>query len=77
MRHRRPEPEFVLCLSNEGHEASLMARRVYQRIPDPEAAERGLVRVIDESGEDYLFPEKLFATVSLPKAIGRKLARRM
>ena len=51
-----------------------MVRRLYRQLPDPEAAKRGLLRVIDESGEDYLFPTDLFSAITLPKALGRKLA---
>ena len=73
MSSHRKEPDYLLCVSNEGYEVSLIVRRLYQRLPDPEAAQHGLVRVVDESGEDYLFPEKLFTAVSLPKAISRQL----
>ena len=74
MNSRRAEPQYVLCLSNEGYRASLVVRRVYRRLPDAGAARRGLFRVIDESGEDYLFPQNLFAPIALPRAVGRKLA---
>ncbi|MBM4035369.1 MAG: hypothetical protein FJ291_26805 [Planctomycetes bacterium] len=67
MSSPRGEPRYVLCLRNDGYEASLVVRRLYRRIADPHAARRGLVRVIDESGEDYLFPAKLFAAIALPK----------
>lgn len=66
--------EFVVCLSSSGYETSLMVRRLYRRLSDPAAQKRGLVRVVDESGEDYLFPESLFATVDLPKTLEKKLA---
>ncbi len=74
MSSPRVAPQYVLCVKNEGYEASLVVRRLYQQIADPVAARHGLVRVIDESGEDYLFPAKLFAAIALPKAVGRKLA---
>ena len=66
--------QYVVCLDNEGYKASLVARRIYQAIPDPEASGRGLLRVIDESGEDYLFPEKLFEAIELSTSLKRKLA---
>ncbi len=69
----RVEPRYVLCLRNDGYEASLVVRRLYQRIADPDAARHGLVWVIDESGEDYLFPAEFFAAIAVPKALGRKL----
>jgi hypothetical protein len=66
--------QFVVCVSNRGYKASLVVRRIYRRIPDREAEVRGLLRVIDESGEDYLFPSKLFASIELPRAVGKKFA---
>ena len=74
MRRSRTEPQYVLCVSNAGYEASLVVRRLYQQVPDLEASRHGLVRVIDESGEDYLFPQKLFVEIALPQDVGRKLA---
>jgi hypothetical protein len=70
-KHRPNGPDYVVCLSNAGYKASLVVRRIYLRIPDPDAAKRGLIRVVDESGEDYLFPEKLFAEIEVPKAVER------
>jgi len=66
--------QFVVCVSNRGYRASLVVRRVYRRIPDREAEDRGLIRVIDESGEDYLFPSRLFVSIELPRAVGKKFA---
>jgi hypothetical protein len=62
---------YVLCVSNRGFRASLMIRRVYRVLPDPTAETRGLVRVVDETGEDYLYPERLFVAVELPRAASR------
>ncbi len=59
---------FALCISNEGFEASLELRRVYELLRDDAAATRGLLRVVDESGEDYLFPARLFVTIDLPQS---------
>jgi len=56
---------FVLCIGNEGYPASLEKRKVYQEVPDPDAAKQNLIRVIDESGEDYLFPRHLFLPIEL------------
>ena len=70
----RRAKQYVLCLSNRGYSASLVVRRVYESRPDAEAAKRGLLRVVDESGEDYLFPEGLFAALELPHAIRQRLA---
>ena len=56
---------FVLCISNAGYLASLEPRKVYEAVADPDAATEKLLRIIDESGEDYLFPETLFVAVEL------------
>lgn len=63
--------QYVLCVSNRGYRASLLVRRIYRMKVDPQAAKHGLVRVVDESGEDYLYPEKLFVAVALPRGAGR------
>jgi len=58
---------FLLCVDNAESRASLEARKVYVRLRDPRAEEHGLVRVVDESGEDYLYPEALFVPIELPR----------
>ncbi len=58
---------YALCVRNEGYPASLEVRKVYQVLSDPEAARHNLIRVIDESAEDYLFPRDFFVPVWLPK----------
>ena len=67
MKRRKAETRFVICIRNEGCE-DLEPRKVYQVIPDEAAAEDGLVRVVDESGEDYLYPRDLFVPIELPQA---------
>jgi hypothetical protein len=57
--------KFLLCIDNEGYEASLEIRKLYETIPDKEAERHKQVRIIDESGEDYLYPSRLFASVRL------------
>lgn len=74
MKRKTSESNYVVCVSNRGYKASLVVRRIYQLVPDPEANKRGLLRVIDESGEDYLFPQKFFVEIELPKAVEKKLA---
>lgn len=59
---------FVICVNNTGYESSLEFRKLYPVLPDREAQKHRQVRVIDESGEDYLYSEKLFASVRLPVA---------
>lgn len=56
---------FVVCINNEGYEVSLETRKIYVAVPDPEAEQQELVRVIDESGEDYLYPKSLFRPIAL------------
>ncbi len=58
--------KFLLCVDNEGYSASLEIRKLYEMIPDKEAERHNQVRIIDESGEDYLYPSKFFAPVKLP-----------
>ena len=70
----RRKSRFVLCVSNRGYVASLIVRRLYKQLSDPEAEGRGLLRVVDESGEDYLFPQRLFTALELPSAIRQRLA---
>ena len=71
MRRRNSDTQYVLCIKNARYRASLVVRRVYRVIPDPEARKHGLLRVVDESGEDYLFPAKLFVAIELPKEAGK------
>jgi hypothetical protein len=66
---------FAVCLNNKGYPASLEIRKLYQTIPDTTAAKVRQVRVVDESGEDYLCPENYFAAVQLPQAAERALLR--
>lgn len=70
---RRVTRQFVLCLENRGNEASLIRGKVYRILPDAQAAKDDLIRVIDESGEDYLFAKKQFAFVNLPQAVKRRM----
>ena len=63
--------QFVVCLRNDGYDVSLERRKIYQVLPDPEAAKHRQIRVIDESGEDYLYPQNFFAPIELPQPIRR------
>lgn len=65
---------YVVCLSNRGYTASLVVRRLYRALDDPAAARRGLMRVVDESGADYLYPRRLFAALELPTTVAKRLA---
>ncbi len=57
---------FVLCVRNGTYKASLEPRKIYRVVDDPQAEALSLLRVIDESGEDYLFPARLFVPIELP-----------
>lgn len=60
--------KVLVCIDPAGHE-DLQSRRIYERLPDPSAARSRFVRVIDDSGEDYLYPESCFVAVDLPRAV--------
>lgn len=70
---KRIARQFALCLDNEGHEASLIPGKVYRMVPDARAAKDDLIRVIDESGEDYLFARQQFVLVDFPQDVRRKI----
>jgi hypothetical protein len=74
MKRPATRRKYVVCIDNDDYPVSLVVRRIYTQLPDAAAAKRGLLRVVDESGEDYLFPKKLFAVVELPTAVQKKLA---
>jgi hypothetical protein len=63
---------FVVCVANTDCE-DLEVRKIYQTIPDDAAAEDGLLRIVDESGEDYLYPAQLFVQIELPQAVEKAL----
>ena len=69
------EPRFVVCIENEGYEASLELHKIYRTVPDKAAAADGDLRVIDESGEDYLFPAAYFVPVQVTETVKRSLLR--
>ena len=60
--------QFAICINNENYPASLEVRKVYQIKSDRPATKHNLIRVIDESGEDYLYPASYFVAIDLPKA---------
>ena len=61
--------QLVVCVNNAGYAASLERRKIYLALRDPEAEKHGLVRVVDESGEDYLYPKTFFRSIALPQAV--------
>ena len=70
---RQPAKPFALCVDNTDYKASLISGKVYRIIPDPQAAKDDLVRIVDESGEDYLYHKSHFVFVDFPRAIAKKI----
>ena len=67
--------EFVVCIDNSDYPAALELHKIYQVLPDERAAEDGFLRVIDESGEDYLYSADRFVPVALPQKVERSVIR--
>jgi hypothetical protein len=65
--------ELAICVKNEGYAVSLERRKLYVALSDAQAAKHGQVRVVDESGEDYLYPQDFFVIVELPQALRRRV----
>ena len=70
---KRAAKQFALCIENAGNEASLILGKVYRILPDRRAAKDDLVRIVDESGEDYLFDRSQFVFVDFPVAVRKKI----
>lgn len=63
--------QFVVCVDNDGYPTALEKRKIYVALRDPDAQKHGLLRIVDESGDDYLYPKALFRTIALPQALKR------
>ena len=63
------EKQFAVCIRNDEYDGTLELRKIYEVLEDPDAAPHDLVRVIDESGEDYLYPRDWFLPIELPQKI--------
>jgi hypothetical protein len=70
---KQPRQLFAVCVKNEGYEASLERNKIYTVVPDAEAGQDGDVRVIDESGDDYLYPEDWFVLIEVPAEVEASL----
>lgn len=66
---------FAVCVRNEGYRASLELRKLYPVLADPFGEEHEMIRIIDESGEDYLYPSAYFVRVELPRAVEQTLGK--
>ena len=76
MRPRRMKTQgYAVCIRNSGFDASLEVRKLYPVLEDPDAEANDLIRVIDESGEDYLYPEEYFVPIKLPQAAERAVLK--
>jgi len=65
--------QLVVCINNEGYPASLEKRKIYVSLRDPAAEKRGLLRIIDESGDDYLYPRMYFRAIALSQSVKRAI----
>jgi hypothetical protein len=66
---KSPARHLVVCVHNEGYPASLEKRKIYILLPDAAAEKQGLLRIIDESGDDYLYPKTFFRSIALPQSV--------
>ena len=75
-RTKDSSPRFVVCIDNSDHEASLELHKIYLVVPDRDAAREGDLRIVDESGEDYLFEGERFVAVEVPRALERAMLKK-
>jgi hypothetical protein len=77
MRRRKPAKarRFVVCVRNDGYEASLECNKIYAVVPDAEAERDGDLRVMDESGEDYIFAADRFVAIDVPASVRTALLK--
>ena len=73
MAHRRQTGHYFICINNEGYQVSLERRKIYEARPDALAEKLGQLRIIDESGEDYLYPADYFVDIALPLPVRQAL----
>ena len=67
--------EFVVCINNSDYPASLELHKIYRIIEDKDAAQEGDIRIVDESGEDYLYPSSYFVPIRVPQPVEKSLLR--
>lgn len=72
---RRIASRFLICVENKGYKVSLEKRKIYVALPDGMALKHGHVRVIDESGEDYLYPRSLFLPITVPASLRKAILK--
>ena len=76
MRTMAKPARYGVCVENRGNPAALERRKIYRLVDDPSAETRGLVRVVDESGEDYLYPERYFVPIEIPREAVEAFSKR-
>lgn len=69
------DQRFVVCIRNDEYEMDLALHKIYAVLPDPPAERDGWIRIVDETGEDYLYPEECFKPVEVSQALGKELLR--
>lgn len=72
---RAPIAKFVVCITNDGYEASLERNKIYAMVEDAAAADDGDLRIVDESGEDYLYPAAWFISIDVPGMVQQSVLR--
>lgn len=72
---KQTSQKFVVCINNEKYPASLELHKIYRLIPDEDADAEGDIRIIDESGEDYLYPSSYFVPINVPHIVEESLRR--
>ena len=77
MKKRSTKERFVICIDNSDYPASLELHKIYTVLPDEKAAEDDFIRVVDESGEDYLYSAKRFVSVELPERVKQSIIRKV
>ena len=75
LKPKRTAPRFLICVENKGYVVSLEKRKIYLALPDAAALKHGQVRVIDESGEDYLYPKSLFLPITIPESLQKAILK--
>jgi hypothetical protein len=75
-RNKHADPRFVVCIDNSHYEASLELHKIYAVVPDIDALQEGDLRILDESGEDYLYSADRFLAIDVPKALERAMLKK-
>lgn len=66
---------FVVCINNSDYPASLEIHKIYRVLPDSRAEKDGDIRIVDESGEDYLYPASIFVSIPVPQVVEESILK--